>query len=225
MKPMQLDKTDNSAESLAEAVYETLMEAIVSGRFAPGTPLSAVKLSQQLDVSRTPVQQALRLLAGDGLVEFATGRRAKVATFNGDDLFHVFEMRRLLEGPAAELAAGRMDRRQLEPLRRAADELASSRDSVGWVQSWTKYDEDFHRTIASCCGNPLLQKDITRYHLLHRGFNLIATDPDSLGLALDQHLEILAALEEHDGARARRAMEDHISHWQMFFVEKLGRRS
>lgn len=224
-KQMEVQKTkltpvsERTSESLAEAVYESLLEGIVLGQLSPGTFLSAAKLSAQLEVSRTPIHDALWMLATDGLVEIQPGRRARVTQFGRDDLWEIFEMRKLLEGFAAELAAGRMDQRQLGPLRRMADALQNEgRDN--WTRSWSDFDEAFHRMIADSSGNRRLAQDISRYHLLHRGFNRVSTDFESLQQALAEHLQILAALEARDGALARQAMEEHISHWQIYFTEK-----
>jgi DNA-binding GntR family transcriptional regulator len=216
-------RADDSRATLADAVYETLLEAILSGRLASGAILSEVAVAQQLDVSRTPVHDALRQLAKDGLVEQAVGRRARVAPFTRDDLFEMFEMRKFLEGPAAELAAGRMDQRQLAPLRQAADQLAATSGSVDWVARWADFDEDFHRTIAEASGNRRLADDIARYRLLHRGINRIGTEAEGLQEALAEHLEILAALEARAAAAARNAMVRHIEHWQQYFVQRFPR--
>lgn len=219
-KARLLPVVENSAESLAEAVYESLLEGIICGQLAPGMFLSAAKLSEQLEVSRSPVHDALWMLAADGLVEVQSGRRARVARFGRDDLWEIFEMRKLLEGPAAEMAAGRMDQRQFTPLRRMASELQQKPDAPDWTRLWSNFDEEFHRLIAENAGNRRLAEDIARYRLLHRGFNRVSTDFDSLQQALAEHLEILAALEARDGLRARRAMEAHISVWQVYFTEK-----
>lgn len=216
LRPVQED----SGESLAEAVYETLLEGIISGQLTPGMPLSAAKLSGKLDVSRTPIHDALWMLAGDGLVELQSGRRARVARFGRDDLWEIFEIRKLLEGPAAEMAAGRIDQRQLGPLQQMAEGLATGPELPDWTRRWSDFDEQFHREIALCSGNRRLAEDIARYQLLHRGFNRVGTDFDSLQQALAEHIEILNALESRDGVGARRAMEKHIGNWQVYFSEK-----
>lgn len=213
-----------SGEPLSEAVYESLLEAIVSGQLAPGTVLSASQLSGQLEVSRTPIHEALWMLGSDGLVDVQSGRRARVASFTRDDLWEIFEMRRLLEGPAAERAAGRMDRRQWKPLRDAADELERETGAPDWTMKWSHFDEVFHATIANNCGNGRLADDVARYRLVHRGFNRVSTDEPSLLRALQEHLEILDAIERRDGPRARAAMESHITAWQEYFVERFPER-
>lgn len=220
LKPIQ----EISGESLAEAVYETLLEGIVLGQLSPGMFLSAAQLSEKLEVSRTPIHDALWMLASDGLVDIQPGRRARVAQFGRDDLWEIFEMRKLLEGFAAELASGRMDQRQLGPLRRMAAELSDAASVDDWNRRWSDFDEQFHRSIAECSGNRRLAQDISRYHLLHRGFNRVSTDFESLQRALDEHLLILDALESRDGRRARNAMEEHIGAWQVYFAEKLRER-
>lgn len=205
-------------ETLAESVYESLLEAIVSGELPSGKVLSEVAVAKELDVSRTPVHNALLQLARDGLVEQSSGRRARVATFTRDDLFEIFELRCFLEGPAAERAAGRMDQRQTGPLRATAVELKEAMGSSDWSRRWTDHDDDFHSAIAEASGNKRLAKDINRCRLLHRGFNLMA-NPDDLGQAVEQHFEILDALESRDGTAARAAMENHIRTWQAYFFE------
>jgi DNA-binding GntR family transcriptional regulator len=209
--------------SLVDAVYESLLEAIVSGRLPSGAILSEVIVAQRLEVSRTPVHDAIRQLAKDGLIERANNRRARVARFTRDDVYEIFELRKCLEGPAAELAAGRMDRRQLGPLRTTADALAGSSAAPDWLRRWSDYDEQFHRTIAQASGNGRLARDICRYRLLQRGISKAATDVASLQGALQEHYDILSALEAHDGPRARAAMVAHIARWQDFFMNAFGR--
>lgn len=205
--------------SLVDSVYETLLEAIVSGRVQSGTILSEVVVAEQLQVSRTPVHDALRQLAKDGLVERSNNRRAKVTRFTRDDVYEIFELRKYLEGPAAELAALRMDRRQLQPLRDMADQLASQPRDEAWRMAWAHFDEQFHHTIAMASGNHRLTRDIGRYRLLHRGFNKTKTELASLEQALAEHYEILDAIETHDTVRARESMIAHIATWQTFFMQ------
>jgi DNA-binding GntR family transcriptional regulator len=208
---------DDIGPSLVERAYEAVLERILSGRYSEGMVLSELALAAELKVSRTPVHDALRLLAIDGFVTQERNRRARVVNFSADDLFEVFEMRKLLEGHAAELAAGRMDSRQLAPLRAMADLLHEGLNARDWCQRWAEFDEAFHRAIAEASGNSRLRTDILRYRLLHRGINRLSTDPKSLRRALAEHEEILDALEARDGATARSQMLAHINEWQKFF--------
>ena len=213
------DRMDDAA--LSDAVYETLVQRILTGRYDDTTVLSELAVARELGVSRTPVHDALRQLAKDGLIVQERNRRARVARFTPDDLFEIFELRKILEGASADLAAGRVDRRQLAPLRAMAEELRANFDAADWTQRWTEFDEAFHRTIAEACGNSRLCADIGRYRMLHRGFNKFSTDPKSLRRALAEHESILEALEQRDGPLASARMVAHISAWQEFFVRQL----
>jgi DNA-binding GntR family transcriptional regulator len=209
--------------NLSDKVYETLLEAIVSGQLAPEMELSVVALAKELDVSRTPVHDALRQLAHDGLVEQEINRTARVARFAAGDVHEIFEMRKLLEGESAKLAAKKMDAAVLADLRAVADSLADAPDAVDWLARWIDYDERFHEAIAQASGNRRLWKDISRYRLLHRGFNQMGTTVEVLQQALDQHIEILDALEKRTPKKAMSVMVSHIDTWQEFFVKNFPR--
>jgi DNA-binding GntR family transcriptional regulator len=204
---------------LSDAVYDTLLEGIVSGRLPPGEVVSEVALARELQVSRTPVHDALRQLAKDGLVEQRANHRAVVASFSREDLFDIFDMRKLLEGEAARRAATRIDRQTLQDLRQTNEQLAAQPpDSPGWLLRWTDFDEEFHGAIARASGSKRLCQDIVRYRMLHRGFNKLVTTPACLKQALEEHLQIIEALERRDGDTAARALISHIQEWQAYFV-------
>jgi DNA-binding GntR family transcriptional regulator len=206
---------------LVEAVYQRLLGDIVAGRLARGSVVSELAVARELGVSRTPVHDAVRQLAKDGLVSWEKGRRARVTAFTPDDVYDIFEVRKYLEGPAAELAAGRADRRHLVPLREAADALLADRRDPDWTARWADFDEDFHRTIAVASGNRRLAQEVNRYRVIHKAINRLATDPDMLQVAMAEHLTILEALEARDGPRARDRMVAHITTWQDVFMRRV----
>ena len=209
---------------LSDTVFETLLEAIISGKLASGSIVSEVALAKQLDVSRTPVHDALRQLAKDGLVEQRAGRRAIITTFSKEDVFDIFEMRKLLEGEATRRAATRIDRATLARLRGMGEELKTNPDQADWLSRWADFDEEFHDAIAKASGGVRLAQDILRYRLLHRGFNKMATTVEVLQDALAEHFMILDALEKRDPEAASKAMVEHIQEWQAYFVNHFPRK-
>jgi DNA-binding GntR family transcriptional regulator len=217
-KALTLQSSEESAR-LSDTVYQSLLEAIIAGRLVSGTIVSEVALARQLKVSRTPVHDALRQLAKDGLVKQQANRRAVIATFSREDLRDIFDMRMLLEGEAARLAATRLDHPNLARLRAAADALSKGQKRPDWLERWADFDEDFHATIARASGSPRLYQDIVRYRLLHRTFNTLATTIDVLQQALAEHIRILDALEKRDAKEAAREMVSHIQEWQTYFVD------
>lgn len=216
-KALTLRDTDESGR-LSDSVYQALLESIIARRLAPGTIVSEVALARQLKVSRTPVHDALRQLAKDGLVQQRANHRAVIATFSREDLRDIFDMRKLLEGEAARLAATRIDRPNLARLRVAADALAKGQKKPDWLERWADFDEDFHATIAQSAGSRRLYQDIVRYRLLHRAFNTLTTTVEVLQQALEEHVHILDALEKRDAKEAARQMVSHIQEWQTYFV-------
>lgn len=212
-------KPDNQLR-LSDAVYETLLEAILSGRLATGAVVSEVALAAQLQVSRTPVHDALRQLTKDGLIGQEANRRAVVAKFTAEDVFDVFEMRKLLEGEAARRAATRMDRPARADLRNVMAELARTLDDPGGVARWTDFDDQFHAAIAQACGSKRLAQDISRYRMLHRGFNRLTTTVQVLQQAMVEHARILDALDARSAKAAQAAMVEHLEEWQAYFVRQ-----
>jgi DNA-binding GntR family transcriptional regulator len=196
--------------SLADSVYETLLEAMIGGQLAGGTELNEVALARQLGVSRTPVHEAVRRLSADGLIKVERNRRLRVAALSHDEVREVYAMRRLLESAAAERAAARIGDEELAALRRSADTLAANDRAIDWTSQALRYDLEFHDAIAAACGNGRLREDISRYRLLVRGLCRMTGTIENLHEALAEHVVILEALEAHDGPAAREAMAAHI---------------
>jgi DNA-binding GntR family transcriptional regulator len=222
---MTTSLTLQSGARLSDAVYETLLEAIISAKLAAGSIVSEVSLAKQLAVSRTPVHDALRQLAKDGLVEQRAGRRAIITTFSKEDVFDIFEMRKLLEGESARRAATRIDRATITRVRGLGEDLKTATDRADYIDRWADFDEAFHDAIAKASGSTRLWQDIARYRLLHRGFNKLATTVEGLQNALVEHVQILDALERRDGEAAAQAMVEHVQEWQAYFVNHFPRKS
>jgi len=204
--------------TLADSVYDSLLEAILAHDLPPGIELSVVALAKALGVSRTPVHEALRHLARDGLVIQQVNRTARVAVFTPDDIADIFEMRILLEGASAYRAVNRISADDLARLEATAQRLAREVGAMGWLDEWIAFDDDFHTTIAKASGSPRLAADIGRYRLLHRAFNRLATARADLSRALAEHQAILEALRQAQADLARERMQAHIRYWQGFFV-------
>jgi len=196
--------------SLTDGAYESLLEAIVTGRLAPGVELNAVTLSRELDVSRTPVTEALRRLEHDGLVEHVTNRKSRVARFTRRDVIELYEVRKHLEAASAEAASRSIPDNVLQELSCEFAVLEVQRDAVDWPSRAIAFDVRFHDRIAEASGNSRLREDIARYRLLVRSFCRLTGKTSNLDQAFAEHGEILAALQRRDPAAARQAMIVHI---------------
>lgn len=196
--------------SLADSVYETILEAILSGTLAAGAELSEVAIAAELAVSRTPVHEAMLQLAADGLVEHVNNRQARVVQFSRDDIDEVYGMRLLLEPAAAERAAKRLSDEEIAELREAAASLADTRGGRGWTGRALEFDVRFHAALAAASGSRRLHAEITKYRQLVRSFCRATGTPENLESAMREHQIILDAIVRRDAGAARKAMAAHI---------------
>lgn len=208
--------------SLSEIVYENILESIVAGTLSSGTELNEVALAEELQVSRTPVHEALRRLAADGLVELLATKRARVARFDEKDLLEIYEMRKLLEGAAAERAARRATGEDLAGLRKELRQLMAARADEAWAARAIAFDLAFHQRIAELSGNAALVRDIARYKRLVQGFCRITGTSANLKDACREHARLLDALEAGDARAARREMEAHIENRMQVVLRERG---
>ncbi|MBY0525779.1 MAG: GntR family transcriptional regulator [Gemmataceae bacterium] len=195
---------------LYHQVYKHLVNEILAGRLPPGRILRETILAAQLKVSRTPIREALRKLAADGLVEISPNRSAVVRRLGAEQLGHIYQVREALEGMATELACGHLtaaDFTSLDRLATAAEDAAQP----NYRTACHRFDVELHRLVASRAGNPILAKEIEKFHdLVQLVRERTASYNEMLALAYRQHLEIIAALKAGDGAAARKAMIEHI---------------
>jgi DNA-binding GntR family transcriptional regulator len=213
--------TESTPARLSERVYEALVEMIVTGQLGPGRAISELALSRQLNVSRTPIHEAIKQLVKDGLISQSANRRPVVVSFGSDDIFDVYEMRRILETEAAAKAAQRIDLPTLNQLERELHTFRDDFDQPAAIERWVGLDDRFHSTIAAASGSHRLAADITRYRRLHRVFNRSHTQAAVLTQAIQEHQGILDALRSRDIGAAREAMGKHLQEWQRFFVNHL----
>ena len=207
-RTLRLDRVARAP--LADAVYETIMEGILGGHYASGVEVTEVALAAELGVSRTPVHEALKRLAVDGLVEPMTNRQSRVVQLSAPQVREIYEMRLLLEPAAAERAAERLSPGHVEALRASARGLAASTGRPNWALHAIEFDNRFHDTVAEACGNARLRTEIAKYRRLVRAFCRATGSPENLQQAFAENLEILDALEKGDAVAAHWAMSAHI---------------
>jgi len=203
--PRQLSRT-----FLVEGAYEAILENILSGTLPSGTVVSEVSLAQELNVSRTPVHQALARLAKEGLIEHRSGRKPRIARFGREDVLEIYDMRLLLETAATQRATKRIDPRLLADLTREADQLAAAPDSSEWTRSALDFDVRFHDAIAAASGNRRLRQEIAKYRLQVRAFCRMTGSSGNLREALAEHQVVLKAMADRNPAAAGQAMAKHV---------------
>lgn len=194
-----------------DRAYALLRGLVMSGEFGPDEPLSERSLSSRLTLGRTPIREALKALAQDGLLTIHPMRGTFVRQMSFDDLREIHELRLALEGMAAYLAA---TRGPTEPLRHRAEELrriqwgasldVEEAQQVGWA---------FHDELFRATGNSRL---VQSYDNLRAQSGLALQKMRQYSIertreAVSEHLDIYAAIEAHDPDAAQQRMWRHLS--------------
>ncbi|NPV70568.1 MAG: GntR family transcriptional regulator [Firmicutes bacterium] len=196
---------------LGRTAYDRIKTAIMENQLKPGVMLQERSLAASLGVSRTPVREALRQLEKDGLVEFIPGKGALVRRISLEDVRDIMQIRQVLEGMAARLAAENASPSALESMTAAVDEMDEAFEK-GDLRRFTELDLGFHEMLYTESGNQRLHEilnnlrdQVTRLTILSRD------DPDRQNQSRGQHRRILEAVRRRDGDEAERCMSEHVT--------------
>jgi DNA-binding GntR family transcriptional regulator len=194
--------------SAVDQVIESIKAGIKQGRYVPGQRLVEPDMVRDLHVSRGSVREALRRLEAEGLVQIELYRGASIRKMSRSDFIAFNQIREVLEGLAASLAAERMD----ETGRVALVELEQNweRGSRGWT--YPEYNERFHNLILEASGNNELPAYIEQAKLLffRLQFHRIARTPAQEKRSQREHDRVVKAILKGDAKAAERAMRDHV---------------
>ncbi len=205
---------ESQLSALTRQAYQRLRDLIVTLRLQPGALINEAALMDELEVGRTPLREALQRLAGEGLVVLRPRRGAFVAGLSLLDLQQIFELRRVLEGYAAGLAAERATSADLAALQAALDQLPAAGAS-GDPRALIEVDRAFHRALARAAHNRLLENTLSRlYHLNLRLWYLALDKIGPMQDAVADHQRVLEALRRRDSVQAEAALREHITAFQ-----------
>jgi DNA-binding GntR family transcriptional regulator len=196
-------------ETVVDRVYDEVRRQIVEGELGRGAKLRQEALAEALGVSRTPLREALRRLAAEGLVEFHPNRGATVATLTAEDVRSAYEARLAFEPGAARLAAVRRPGAQLAALRAAIGEQRGSASTRAAYAA----SRAFHLALARASGNEYLVRlaeALWMPGLAQAIYELQAEDPERLRSDLSEHEAIADAIESGDGDLAESLTRRHI---------------
>lgn len=200
---------DFQVQSVADQVYEVLRERIASGKIERGSRLHQEDLANEFGVSRTPVREALRRLAAEGLVDLFANRGARVATATDEQLRSSYETRLVVEPGAARMAADRGLNEPMKLMRAAiADEERAGRSPAKHF----KANRAFHLALVKATGNPQLVQFMEHVWIGRIGATLYEDrlDPPGLNADHDAHRSIAEAIESGDGERAENLTRGHL---------------
>ncbi len=197
--------------SVVDQVYSAIRERISSGSLPRGARVHQEDLAEELGVSRTPVREALRRLAAEGLVEMRTNRGARVADVDQVGMRVSYEARTVIEPGAARLAAAR---RPPEPLARMRAAVLAQRRSLRNVQRSFEANREFHLALAAASGNDVLVQFAERLWVARIGETIYERQvqtQERMLLDVREHEQIIEAIEAGDGRRAEALARRHLT--------------
>lgn len=204
------DEPDRRKGHLHTAAANQLRSKILSGELPPGMRLQEVKLCEQLGVSRTPVREAFRTLAAEGLVDLLPNRSVIVSELNAPDIGHLFQVFGTIEGLAAELACKNISDAELAEIGGLLSRMVD-RHAEGERAAYLELNQRIHRRTVEIARNPvLLSVWFTLTPRVERARALANLDPDRWTAALFEHSKMFAALAARDGETLARLTREHF---------------
>lgn len=204
--------TGKQRKSLTEHAYGVIREQIIVGALPPGTDISEPELAEQLQMSRTPVREALSRLCVEGFMEAFPRRGYRITAITVKDVNDLFAVRGSLEGTAAALAAKHLTSLELDELEKMTATSYVLGEDVS-TKTFITANEDFHAKIARCSRNPRLYNLVMSHleacsRLFYMGTRVRDINPETSR----DHSAIVEALRERDSERAKAVMLAHNEH-------------
>ncbi|MGY0194210.1 GntR family transcriptional regulator [Leptothrix sp. BB-4] len=206
--PLALAESQLSPRALYQDVAERLRQQIFNRELEPGSWIDEQKLASDYGISRTPLREALKVLAVEGLVTMKVRRGAYVTEMSTEDVRQVYHLLALLESDAAASVARHADEAQLASLRSLHEQLERE---VHQREFFFATNEAFHMQILALAGNRWQQQmisDLRKVMKLNRHHSLFKEG--RLVESLDEHRAIMRAFEARDAEAVRRLMQAHF---------------
>ena len=196
--------------SLHDGVAARLRSMIFERHIAPGEWIDEKALAAGWQISRTPLREALKVLAAEGLVELVPHRGCRVVELTDDDADALFPVMALLEGRCAFEAASKASDTDLAGLQHLHEEL-ERQAAAGDIDGYYRANHVFHTRVQQLAANRWLERaseDLRRFMRLMRGRQLKL--PGRMAASINEHRVLIDAFVQRDPARAERAMHDHL---------------
>jgi DNA-binding GntR family transcriptional regulator len=197
-------------QGLSAAVTARLRDMIVEGVLAPGTRLNERMLCEQLNVSRTPLREAFKTLAGEGLIALQPNRGAVVAQMSASEIEQTFEVMGALEGLSGELACARATEAEVAEIKALHFEMLAAHTRRD-LPAYYKLNHEIHDRINAIAGNPVLTETYQRINARIQSLRFRSNfKQEKWDAAVKEHAVMLEALEKRDGQGLRNILQQHL---------------
>jgi DNA-binding GntR family transcriptional regulator len=205
-----VDPTPLRPSSLHEEVASRLRNMVFERQLVPGQWIDELALAREWQISRTPLREALKVLAAEGLVTPVPRQGSKVTEISEDDADTLFPVMALLEGRCAFEAVRKATAADVKALRKLHDVLERYA-AAGNVDGYYRANHDFHTKVQALAANRWLDRttnDLRRFVRMLRGRQL--NFPGRMDASINEHRVLMDAVAQGDAARAERVMHDHL---------------
>jgi DNA-binding GntR family transcriptional regulator len=208
---------------LATQVVDGLRNMVLSGRLPPGTKLIQEQVAAELNVSRTPLREAIRVLVNEGLlIPIPSSGTVRVVDLSADEVEQLYQVREMIDGLAARLCASReLPSRTSDRLRNSVERLATASSPFD-LNAFVAAHADFHVEVLRSCGNQWLigMEPLVRLsaQMLFRQF---ASSGERMKKSIQEHRAILKAILGSDAAKAEELARAHICAASNFWVPRM----
>jgi DNA-binding GntR family transcriptional regulator len=204
-----------------DKAYEALKEAIIRGSLRAGQRLVETQLAETLNISRTPLREAILKLQSEGFVQRLSSGGTRVRPLSADEVRHLYAIREVLEGLAAREAAERITLEQLERLDQLTRELEAIEASTD-VDRIARVGEQFHRIILEAGGNRQLAEHLRQLRDQIQRYRYLTIEVVGRGrAAAGEHTALLEALRKRDPAKAEKVARWHIQRARQSMISRL----
>ncbi|QIB36143.1 GntR family transcriptional regulator [Ancylobacter pratisalsi] len=205
-------------KALSQMAYDRLLDRLIKREIPVGSVLQERRLADSLDISRTPVREALNRLESEGFVTRKPGRVLVVKEFSTRELIETLHVRQIMESEAISLAAARVPMEELDAVEADIHALLATPNPSAEAD-W-QVDSRLHRMIATHSGNAVLAGMIESLRVKTYTFNLDRV-PERFDTGHREHLVMIAALRQRDRDAARAAIQQHIENVKQSIILKL----
>jgi DNA-binding GntR family transcriptional regulator len=209
--------------ALHEQVTQRLRQMLVEGRIAPGAKLNERELAQVLQVSRTPLREAIKMLAAEGLVELLPNRGAIAVALSEADVLNTFELMAGLEGLSGELAAQRITAAELAEIRAMHFEMMGAYTRAD-LSNYYRINALIHSAINAAAKNPVLTGTYQQVNARLQALRFRSNqDGEKWSRAMKEHEKMVDALAARDGAAMRAVLQAHLENKRDVVIQQLRR--
>ena len=213
MSDTKFNINTNEYLPLRDVVFNTLRDAILTGKLVPGERLMENQLAEKLGVSRTPVREALRMLELENLVELVPRKGAQGLDMSEKDIVNILEVRSALEGLATSVACKKMSKEDLQQLKNMEVDFEKA-VAENDVEHFVDIDEDFHDLIFAATENDKLINIFRnlRIQLYRYRMAQAKNNETSMSTIVAHHRSIIRAIENHDVEEGASIAQGHIKY-------------